>query len=105
MKAAGWASEPDLSLPVVARRLATNTGHLSRAINLGLGVNFSTWINGLRAEAVARALSEGAEADLLTLAMDAGFASKASFNRAFHARFGVAPSRYRRGDVSKSDFS
>jgi len=105
VKAAGWASEPDLSLPVVARRLATNTGRLSRAINLGLGVNFSTWINGLRAEAVARALSEGAEADLLTLAMDAGFASKASFNRAFHARFGVAPSRYRRGDVSKSDFS
>lgn len=105
VKAAGWATEPDLTLPVLARRLATNTGRLSRAINLGLGVNFSTWINGLRAEAVAKALSDGAEADLLTLAMDAGFASKASFNRAFHARFGVTPSRYRRGDVSKSDSS
>jgi len=105
VRAAGWASEPDLSLPVLARRLATNTARLSRAINLGLGVNFSTWINGLRAEAVARSLDDGATEDLLTLALDAGFTSKASFNRAFLARFGIAPSRYRRGGVSQSEFS
>ncbi|ADL02441.1 AraC family transcriptional regulator [Brevundimonas subvibrioides] len=103
LREAGWASEPDLSLPVLARRLATNTGRLSRAINLGLGVNFSAWINGVRAEAVASALDGGSTGDLLTLAFDAGFSSKASFNRAFQARFGVAPSRYRR-HVSHHDF-
>lgn len=103
VRAAGWAKEPDLSLPALARRLATNTGRLSRAINQGLGVNFSAWINGLRAEAVAEALDAGSDADLLTLAFDAGFASKASFNRAFQAHHGVAPSRYRRG-VSHRDF-
>ena len=103
LRAADWAAEPDLSLPVLARRLATNTGRLSRAINLGLGVNFSAWINGVRAEAVAAALDAGATDDLLTLAFDAGFSSKASFNRAFQARYGVAPSRYRRG-VSDHDF-
>ncbi|WP_298160648.1 helix-turn-helix domain-containing protein [Brevundimonas sp.] len=103
VREAGWAREPDLSLPVLARRLATNTGRLSRTINQGLGVNFSAWINGLRAEAVATALDEGSGEDLLTLAFDAGFSSKASFNRAFHARYGVAPSRYRRG-VSDHDF-
>lgn len=101
---AGWASEPDLSLPALARRLATNTGRLSRAINLGLGVNFSAWINGLRAEAVAAALDAGSTDDLLNLAFDAGFSSKASFNRAFQTRFGVAPSRYRRR-VSDHDYS
>lgn len=103
VRAGGWAKEPDLSLPVLSRRLATNTGRLSRAINQGLGVNFSVWINGLRAEAVAEALDAGSDADLLTLAFEAGFASKASFNRAFSARYGVAPSRYRRG-VSHRDF-
>ena len=102
VREAGWAREPELSLPVLARRLATNTGRLSRAINQGLGVNFSAWINGLRAEAVAAALDAGAQDDLLTLAFDAGFSSKASFNRAFHARYGVAPSRYRR--VSDHEF-
>ena len=103
LRQAGWATEPDLGLPVLARRLATNTGRLSRAINLGLGVNFSSWINGVRAEAVAAALDTGSRDDLLTLAFDAGFSSKASFNRAFQARYGVAPSRYRRG-VSDRDF-
>ena len=103
VREAGWAREPDLSLPVLARRLGTNTGRLSRTINQGLDVNFSAWINGLRAEAVATALDEGSGEDLLTLAFDAGFSSKASFNRAFHARYGVAPSRYRRR-VSDHDF-
>lgn len=103
LREAGWACEPDLSLPVLARRLATNTGRLSRAINQGLGLNFSAWINGVRAETVAAALDAGSNEDLLTLAFDAGFSSKASFNRAFQTRFGLAPSRYRRG-VSDSDF-
>lgn len=103
LREAGWASEPDLSLPVLARRLATNTGRLSRAINLGLGVNFSAWINGVRAEAVAAVIDAGSTDDLMTLAFDMGFASKASFNRAFRARFGMAPSHYRR-QVSNPDF-
>lgn len=98
-----WAHEPDLALSVLARRLATNTGRLSRAINLGMGLNFSAWVNGIRAEAVAAALAAGSTDDLLTLAFDAGFSSKASFNRAFQTRYGVSPSRYRR-DVSHRDF-
>jgi len=93
---AGWWREPDLSLPTLARLLGTNTGRVSRAINLGLGMNFSSFVNGLRAEGVAEALRERPDADLLDLAFDMGFASKASFNRAFRARFGMAPSHYRR---------
>ncbi|PIB94194.1 helix-turn-helix domain-containing protein [Caulobacter sp. FWC2] len=93
---AGWWREPDLSLARLSRLLGTNNGRLSRAINLGLGVNFSNFVNGLRAEGVARALEAGSDDDLLSLALDMGFASKASFNRAFKARFGVSPSRYRR---------
>ncbi len=96
VRSEGWSAEPELSLPVVARRLGTNTAHLSRALNEGLGVNFSTFVNGLRCDTVAAALDAGSDANLLTLALDAGFGSKASFNRAFQAAYGVAPSDYRR---------
>ncbi|NBW07140.1 MAG: AraC family transcriptional regulator [Caulobacteraceae bacterium] len=101
-RAEAWWREPGLTLPGLARRLATNTGKLSRAINLGLGMNFSTFINSLRAEGVAEALAAHSETDLLDLAFEMGFASKASFNRAFHARYGTTPSKYRR-DVSDRD--
>lgn len=97
----GWWRDEDLTLAGLAAKLGTNTSHLSRALNEGLSVNFATFVNGLRAEAVARALDDGAAGDLLDLAFDAGFASKASFNRAFRARFGSSPSDYRRQHGSK----
>lgn len=100
----GWWREPDLTLPQLARRLGTNSGRLSRAINLGLGVNFSAFVNGLRAEGVAEALRTGPNNDLMALAFEMGFASKASFNRAFKARYGLSPSQYRR-QVSDSAYS
>lgn len=93
---AGWWREPSLTLADLARRLGVNTSYLSRAVNEGLGQNFSEMINGMRAEAVAAQLDrEGTRTDLLELALDAGFGSKSSFNRAFRARFGVTPSAYR----------
>lgn len=91
-----WARDPDLTLERLARRLGTNTGYLSRAINQGAGVNFATFIGRQRAEAVARRLDAGDSADLLTIALEEGFGSKASFNRAFAAALGEAPSAYRR---------
>ncbi len=103
VRANGWASDPDLSLAGLARHLGTNSGHLSRALNEGLGMNFSTFVNQLRCDAVAAAITAGSGADLLTLALDAGFSSKASFNRAFQAAYGMAPSAYRRAHVSKHE--
>ncbi|OYW22204.1 MULTISPECIES: AraC family transcriptional regulator [unclassified Sphingomonas] len=103
VRAEHWSRDPDLSLATLARRLGTNTGHLSRALNEGLGVNFSTFINRLRCDAVAEAIAAGSTADLLDLALDAGFSSKASFNRAFQAAYGMAPSSYRRAHGSKAE--
>ncbi|MFM2409334.1 MAG: hypothetical protein RL481_162 [Pseudomonadota bacterium] len=92
---AGWDQDSELSLPLLARRLGTNTGHLSRAINEGLGVNFSAFVNDLRSRRVAKMLNAGRTDDLLDLALEAGFSSKASFNRAFAASLGSTPSAYR----------
>jgi AraC-like DNA-binding protein len=100
VRAGQWHRDPELSLPALARLLGTNTTHLSRALNEGLGMNFSTFIATLRCETVANALRAGAADDLLTLALDAGFGSKATFNRAFQAIRGQSPSAYRRAHGS-----
>lgn len=96
-EAAGWWREPDLTLAELSRRLGTNTAYLSRAVNEGLGMNFNAFVNRMRAGEVARRMqADPAARDLLTLALDAGFSSKATFNRAFRSAYGVAPSHYRR---------
>jgi AraC-like DNA-binding protein len=96
IRAEGWSADPELSLATLSARLGANTGYLSKALNEGLGMNFSTFVNGLRAEQVAERLKAGDRRDLLEIAFDAGFASKASFNRAFKARLGLSPSAFRR---------
>lgn len=92
----GWALDPDIDLAGLARLLGTNTAYLSRALNEGLGVNFATFVNGLRSRAVMQAIAAGDRRDVLTLALDAGFSSKASFNRAFAATAGMTPSAWRK---------
>jgi AraC-like DNA-binding protein len=96
VRAEGWAADPQLSLATLSARLGANTSYLSRALNEGLGLNFSAFVNGLRAEQIAEQLRAGDRRELLEMAFEAGFASKASFNRAFKARFGVSPSAFRR---------
>lgn len=103
VKAEDWAADPDLSLATLARKLGTNSGHLSRAINEGLGVNFATFVNDLRARSVAAMMMQGRQDDLLDLALEAGFSSKASFNRAFAATFGTTPSQWRKRQVSNHE--
>lgn len=97
IEAESWWREPQLSLADVARRLGTNQTYVSRAINEGVGVNFNALINRMRVAAVRRSIdADGGAKDLLSVAFDAGFASKASFNRAFLDHAGMTPSAYRR---------
>jgi AraC-like DNA-binding protein len=103
IEAHGWWSDPDLDLAELARKLGTNTAYLSRGLNEGLGLGFAEAINGLRVEHVAARLRDGANDDILTLAIDAGFGSKATFNRVFKERFGITPSAYRRVSSDKND--
>ena len=95
--------DPDLTLTTLARKLGTNTSQLSRAINEGLGVNFNELINRLRVDRVKAALRDPAEArSLLDIAIDAGFSSKASFNRSFKLYAGLTPTEFREmQDVSR----
>ena len=60
--------------------------------------NFATFLNGYRLDETMAALADPGQADvpILTIALDAGFASIGPFNRAFKARTGKTPSEYRR---------
>lgn len=96
LTAGEWWRDPDLSLVELARRLGTNTGHLSRALNEGLGESFSGLIGRLRVEGVKEKLRDlSDDRDILTIALDAGFSSKASFNRVFKGQTGQTPSEFR----------
>lgn len=88
--------DPELTLATLARRLGSNTAYVSRALGAATGENFNTVINRRRVAEVQRLLGQPGETrDLLTLAFDAGFNSKASFNRAFAELVGMPPSAWR----------
>ena len=98
-----WWRDPDLDLAGLARRLGTNTAYLSRGLNEGLGIGFADAINRLRVDHAAERLRTSDDSDILSIALDAGFGSKATFNRVFKERFGMTPSSYRRVSNGKND--
>lgn len=88
--------DPGLTLSGLARILGTNTTYLSRGLGAAAGANFNAIINRHRVAALQLLLSTPAEQrDLLTLAFEVGFNSKASFNRAFLDFAGMSPSQWR----------
>lgn len=96
--------DPQLTLPRLAGRLGVSQAQLSRAINQGLGLNFNQFINRMRVDSVRQSLADPLDKrSVLRIALDAGFSSKASFNRAFKAETGRTPSDLRRGEASASD--
>ncbi|WP_372919481.1 helix-turn-helix domain-containing protein, partial [Sandarakinorhabdus sp.] len=86
----------DLTAASLARALGTNSNYLARALGEGLGANFNTVINRRRVKEVQVWLADPADTRaILTMAMDAGFRSKASFNRAFAEFAGTTPTKAR----------
>jgi AraC-like DNA-binding protein len=89
--------DPDVTLASMARALGTNTTYVSRALNEGLRQSFSAFVNARRVEAVKAMLADPeASRDLMAVAFEAGFNSKASFNRAFSDFAGMSPSAFRK---------
>ena len=97
VREAQWWREESLTLADLARRLHTSPRTLSRALNEGLGQTFNEFINRMRVNAAAAELRDPLRGgDVLRIAFDVGFSSKASFNRAFKAYTGLTPSELRR---------
>lgn len=88
--------DPDLSLTDLARQLHTNPVLLSQVINAGAGKNFNDFVNEYRVEEFKRQVRDPANAhlSLLGIALDCGFNSKATFNRAFRKFTGQSPKEF-----------
>ncbi len=91
-----WHLEPRLSLRDLASRAGTNDTYVSRAINQGLGLNFNTLINEARIGTAKALMQANADARVLDIAQQAGFNSKATFNRVFRALCGMTPTAWRK---------
>jgi AraC-like DNA-binding protein len=80
----------------LSKHLSTNPSLLSKIINQGFEMNFNDLINYYRVEDVKLQLQNTANAHLtiMSLAYDAGFNSKATFNRAFKKVTGKSPKEY-----------
>ncbi|HEX5818860.1 MAG TPA: helix-turn-helix domain-containing protein [Gemmatimonadales bacterium] len=102
IRANRWAHDPQLTLAGLAGKLGTNTTYVSRALNLGLGQSFNDCINAIRVEAVVAELDAGSNLDLVQIGFDAGFNSKASFQRAFRRHMQTTPSAYREAQGTKA---
>jgi len=89
--------DPDISLGALARDLSVSTNHVSQVINEFDRCNFHDFVNARRVTEACRLLQESRETNLLELAMDVGFNSKSSFNRAFRKFTGTTPSEYLAG--------
>ncbi len=88
--------DPDLSLADLARRLRTTPVLLSQVVNTGVGKNFNDFINEYRVEEFKQQARNPANAhlSLLGIALDCGFNSKATFNRAFRKFTGTSPGEF-----------
>lgn len=88
---------PELSLSDLSRSVEVSERLISNAINQELGKNFFQLINEYRVEEVKERLKDPKNDHLkiLSLAFDAGFNSKASFNRVFKAYTGQTPKDYK----------
>jgi len=99
----GLYREPGLSIAGLAERLDTPEHRLRALINQKLGYrNFSAFLNRHRIAEAREKLVEKESVDLpvLTIAMDLGYNSLPTFNRAFRTETGTTPSEFRRLGLS-----
>jgi AraC-like DNA-binding protein len=95
--------EHGLTIADLADQLEVPEHHLRRLINKGLGFrNFSAFLNSYRLRDVVAAFGDPDQAGIpiLTIALDAGFQSIATFNRAFSHAYGTTPTNYRKQALS-----
>ena len=88
---------PTLSLTDLGKAVNISERVISNTINNQLGKNFFQLINEYRIEEVKKKLKDPAfeHFKIISLAFDAGFNSKASFNRVFKSYTGFTPNEYK----------
>lgn len=89
--------EPKLNLQQLSEEVGIPAHQISMLLSIYLGQNFYDFINKYRLEEVKRRLLEENKNldNILTIAFEAGFNSKSTFNSVFKKFEGITPSKYR----------
>jgi AraC family transcriptional regulator len=82
-------------LEEIAKVAGVSRYYMTRAFGDTTGHSIMRYVRGRRLTEAARALANGA-ADILGVALDAGYNSHEAFTRAFHEQFGLTPEAARR---------
>lgn len=87
---------PELSLQDLSESIEVTRHQLSSVINQVHGMNFYEFVNLYRIEEVKKLMEDPKNHNLklISIAYDAGFNSKASFNRIFKQKTNMTPSQY-----------
>ncbi len=87
---------PNLTLFDVAQKLNTHPKKVSNVINKGFKMNFNDFVNTYRTQEVIKKVisNENDLKTLLGIALDSGFNSKSTFNRAFKKHTQQTPKEY-----------
>jgi AraC-like DNA-binding protein len=102
-------TDPELNLQMLAEQLSLSAHQLSQVINHGKESNFYDFINSYRIDEVKKQLCvlESKNRSIITIAFDAGFNSKATFNRIFKSATNQTPSSFRKSnsaiDIDQKD--
>ena len=94
---APWKNS-ELTLADLAAMLGTTPHKLSEVLNSRVGQSFYDFVNGYRVREVQRRIEAGdaQRLKMLAIALDAGFASKSTFNDAFKRHTSLTPSSFRK---------
>jgi len=87
---------PSLTLSDVAAHMETHPKAISNLINQGFQMNFNDFVNHYRIEAVIEKMKSGEQntKTLLGIALECGFNSKSTFNRAFKKNTSLSPKEF-----------
>ena len=87
---------PNLSLECVAEKMGISAGYLSRVVNDTTNTGFSQFTNSYRVREAQKKLvsEEYSHYNILSVGLESGFNSKASFNRNFKEIAGMPPQDY-----------
>jgi len=84
----------EIDLDEIASAAGVSRFHLTRAFGQSFGRSAIRYMRGRRLSEAAKKLANGAP-DILSVALDAGYASHEAFTRAFRDQFGVSPEQFR----------
>ena len=103
---AGFYRTEKLTLAMLAQKMALPEYKTRALINQTLGYrNFNDYINQLRIADASERLVSDPDAPILNIALDVGYRTLSSFNRAFKEIHSLSPTDYRAQKSSQNEFN